>query len=212
MKGTNKPVRSVRWKMMLVSVISLLLMAYVDFITGYELVFSAAYLLPVSVCAWYLGKREVWLMSIASGFASWWVDKYSGHVYAHSSIQFWNSFVCFLISIICGLLLWNLRHLAAERERANRDLEMSLEELARSTEEIRKLQDGLQVVCAWTKRVKVGEQWMTADEFLSTHLRLKVTHGISPEAARKLRVELKDGVEARDAPLERAQDKRRSEN
>ena len=166
--------------MMAVSVICLMAMAYVDYITGYELVFSAAYLLPVSLCAWYLGKREVWLMSAAAGFTSWLVD--SGHVYAHQGIQFLNSLVCFVISILCGLLLLNLRRVQVEREKANRDLRLSLEELARSTDEIRKLQDGIQVMCAWTKQVKVGEKWMTADEFLTTHLHLKVTHGISPEA------------------------------
>jgi hypothetical protein len=178
---------SLQRKMMLVSIISLVVMAYIDYATGYELVFSAAYLLPVSLCAWFLGKRAVWLMSVASGFASWFVDMYSGHIYSHYVIQFWNGFVCFLISIVCGLLLLKLRRLGAEREKTNRDLEMSLQELARSTEEIRKLQDGLQVVCAWTKQVKVGEEWMTADEFLANHLHLKVTHGISPEAARQFR-------------------------
>ena len=177
--------------MMAVSVICLMAMAYVDYITGYELVFSAAYLLPVSLCAWYLGKREVWLMSAAAGFTSWLVD--SGHVYAHQGIQFLNSLVCFVISILCGLLLLNLRRVQVEREKANRDLRLSLEELARSTDEIRKLQDGIQVMCAWTKQVKVGEKWMTADEFLTTHLHLKVTHGISPEAARDFALDIKAG-------------------
>jgi hypothetical protein len=191
MKAIDQAPAALRRRMMVVSVISLLVMAYVDYITGYELVFSAAYLLPVSLCAWYLGKREVWLMSVAAGVTSWLVD--SGHVYAHQSIQFLNSFVCFLISILCGLLLLNLRRVEVERERTNRELRLSLEELARSTEEIRKLQDGLQVVCAWTKQVKVGEKWMTTDEFLTTHLHLKVTHGISPDAARNFAQDIKGG-------------------
>jgi len=38
--------------MALASVLSLFAMAYVDYVTGYELVFSAAYLIPVSLCAW----------------------------------------------------------------------------------------------------------------------------------------------------------------
>lgn len=186
MRAIDRVPRAVRRKMLAVSVISLLVMGYIDYATGYELVFSAAYLLPVSLCAWYLGKREVWLMSVAAGFTSWYVD--NGHVYAHSATQFLNSFVCFVISILCGLLLLNLRRVEVEREKTNRDLRLSLEELARSTAEIRKLQDGLQVVCAWTKQVKVGDKWMTADEFLTTHLHIRVSHGISPEAEREFNI------------------------
>ena len=166
------------------SIVSLMAMAYIDYATGYELVFSAAYLVPVALCAWYLGKRETWLMAIAGGVASWYVDRTSGHVYSNTAVQYWNAFVCFLICIICGLLLLKLRRLMTERARMNDDLRRSLDELARSTEEIRKLQDGLQVVCAWTKQIKVGDGWMTPDEFLTTQLHLKLSHGISPEAAR----------------------------
>jgi hypothetical protein len=106
--------------MVVISAISLIAMGYVDYITGYELVFSAAYLLPVSLCAWYLGKREVWLMSLAAGFTCWFVDR--GHVYTHQSIQYLNSFVCFAISLFCWLLLWNLRRVQVERETPNHEL------------------------------------------------------------------------------------------
>jgi hypothetical protein len=47
----NPTLISARWKMAVVSFASLLLMACVDYVTGYELVFSAAYLIPVSLCA-----------------------------------------------------------------------------------------------------------------------------------------------------------------
>jgi hypothetical protein len=73
----------------------------------------------------------------------------------------------------------------------NLDLQQALDELKRSTEEIRKLQNGLQVVCAWTKQIKVGDQWMTPDEFLSSQLHLKISHGMSPAATREFEDELK---------------------
>lgn len=164
-------------------------MVYVDYVTGYELVFSAAYLIPVSICAWYFGRRTVWLMAIASGLASWLVDM--GHSYSHFMIQYWNGTMCFLVSLGTGLLLYRLKLTLAERKQMNTDLQKALEELRQSTEEIRKLQNGLQVVCAWTKRIKVGEQWMTPDEFLTTQLHLQISHGMSPEAGHELEQELK---------------------
>jgi hypothetical protein len=174
----------------LISVLSLLVMAYIDYVTGYELVFSAAYLVPTGLCAWYFGRRAVWLMALASGFASWFVDMLSGHTYSASAVQYWNGFMCFVISLVTGLLLHRLKHTLEDHARANTELQKALEDLKRSTEEIRQLQDGLQTVCAWTKRIKVGEQWMTPDEFLSTQLHLKITHGISPEASREFEEEL----------------------
>ena len=70
-----------------------------------------------------------------------------------------------------------------ERNRANSHLQSALSDLEASTAEIRKLQSGLQVICAWTKQVKVGDKWMNPEEFLTNHLHLHLTHGISPEAS-----------------------------
>lgn len=182
-------------KMALVSVLSLFVMAYVDYITGYELVFSAAYLIPVSLCAWYFGKRTVVLMSVASGVAAFVVDAIDGHSYSHFMVQYWNSFMCIVISLATGLLLCRLKKTLEDRRQVNLDLQRALDELKRSTEEIRKLQNGLQVVCAWTKQIKVGDQWMTPDEFLSSQLHLKITHGMSPTATREFEGELKRRAE-----------------
>jgi hypothetical protein len=173
------------------SVISLVIMSYIDYITGYELVFSAAYLIPVSLCAWNFGRQAIWYMSAASGFASWFVDVLSGHSYSQFMVQYWNGFTCFLISIVTGLILQRLKRTLEEQTRMNSDLQRALEDLKNSTEEIRKLQNGLQVVCAWTHRIKVGEEWMTPDQFLKTQLHLKLSHGMSPEASRQFEEEIK---------------------
>jgi CheY-like chemotaxis protein len=52
-------------------------------------------------------------------------------------------------------------------------------------QEIQGLQNQMQVVCAWTGRIKVDEQWMSVSDFLSKRLNLTVTHGMSPEAVEK---------------------------
>jgi hypothetical protein len=180
----NNSSKLFRLRIAVLAVVSLAAMGYIDYITGYELVFSAAYLLPVSLCGWYFGRREVWLMATASGFTSWLVDILSGHQYEHSLIQYWNGFMCFVVSLSTGLLLLRLRRILEERKQMNENLLKALNDLKRSTEEIRQLQDGLQVVCAWTKRIQVGDQWITPEEFLQTQLHLKLTHGISPEGSR----------------------------
>ena len=70
------------------------------------------------------------------------------------------------------------------------ELAATLADLSRSTEEIRKLQSGLQIVCAWTKRIQVDGQWMPLDQFLSDKLHVSISHTISPDALQAIKKSL----------------------
>jgi hypothetical protein len=168
--------------MIVTIIVSLLLMAWLDYATGQELVFSGAYLIPVSLTAWWFGRRWMVAMAIVCGLTAFVVDRLDGYEYANPGIDYWNAFTCFVISMVTGLILARLRQTLLERKQANEELQSALTKLEASTLEIRKLQGGLQTICAWTKRIKVGDEWMTPDEFLSTQLHIKLSHGISPEA------------------------------
>lgn len=161
---------------------SLLAMAALDFHTGQELVFSCAYLLPISLTAWWFGRRAMLAMAVLCGIAAYWVDILDGYEYSHPGIAYWNAFTCLLIGSTTGYVLERLKEALQEREQKNEQLTAALIRLEASTAEIRKLQTGLQTVCAFTKKVKIGDEWISPDEFLTKHLHLKLSHGISPEA------------------------------
>jgi PAS domain S-box-containing protein len=57
-------------------------------------------------------------------------------------------------------------------------------QLGEASAEITKLRKGLLKVCAWTKRIEIDGRWISVDEFLSDHLHLKLTHGMSVEGER----------------------------
>ncbi len=179
------------WKIAITVGISLMLVCYLDYITGYELTISLFYLIPILLCGWYFQRFAIVCIALLIGTGYWLTDKLSGHTYSHESFRIWNSFNRFAVLLIVGLVTHRLRLVLKERERINAELKKSLEELSQSTEEIRKLQSGLQTICAWTKRIKVGEQWVTPEEFLREQLHLKLTHTISPEASREFVNELK---------------------
>lgn len=44
-------------------------------------------------------------------------------------------------------------------------------------------------VCAWTHRVRDGGKWLTFEEYLGKRFHLRFTHGISEEAAQKMRAD-----------------------
>lgn len=182
--------------MVLVTIGVFLLMVLVDYLTGRDLVISAAYLVPVCFCAWHLGSASVWLMSAAVGCATLVMGIVEGHLYSHVMFHYWNSVSCFVIAVVVGLLLRRLKRTLDDRRKANEELRKAFETLSASTEEIRRLQGELQIVCAWTKQVKVDGQWMTPEEFLSTRLHLNLTHGMSPEAYDKVMCEISAVVPA----------------
>jgi hypothetical protein len=180
------------WKVAAAVGISLALVCGLDYITGYQLSISLFYLIPILFCGWSCRRFAVICTAFLIGITYWFTDKFSGHIYPHESFRIWNSFNRFAVLVIVGLIIHHLRFVSKEKERINQELKKSLEELSQSTEEIRKLQSGLQTVCAWTKRIKVGEQWVTPEEFLRDQLHLKLTHTISPEASREFANELKE--------------------
>jgi PAS domain S-box-containing protein len=84
---------------------------------------------------------------------------------------------------------------AEERARAEAGTKQRLyEELARSNAEVHQLQTQLLTICAWTKRIRTGEQWQTIEDFLTTRLHFKVTHGISEEAREEFVSHLEKGI------------------
>ncbi len=40
-------------------------------------------------------------------------------------------------------------------------------------------------MCAWTKKVKVHDEWIPVEDYLRKHLGVTISHGMSPESARE---------------------------
>jgi hypothetical protein len=83
----------------------------------------------------------------------------------------------------------------ADLRRTLMEKEGLLAELQRSNSEIVSLRSKLLTICAWTKRVRCNDRWMSVDEFLVNELGLNLTHGMSAEAEAEF---MKSGFEAPD--------------
>ena len=169
-------------KVILASLANLLVLSYIVYLAGFHFLFFVFFFIPVSLCGWYLGRVSVVSMAILTGVSWCVVDILSNHQYPLEVFRYANSLICFLAFAIIGLLLQSLRQSLHEQLRVRRDLEQALDEVNRSTEEVRRLQGQLQVVCAWTKRINIEGRWIALDEFLTNKLNTKITYGVSPEA------------------------------
>jgi hypothetical protein len=172
------------------SLLCLGIVSYVDYATGYEFLFFVFYFIPVGVCGWYLGRLATFNLALLSGACWFLVDVLSDHRYPYEAIRYWNSFTCFLAFAIMGLTVHHLKRSRDEERKSRCELEKALAELQDSTREIRSLQSQLQVVCAWTQRLRLEGKWVALDEFLTNKLNLRISHGISPEALAEIKRQL----------------------
>jgi hypothetical protein len=165
---------------------TLLALSYIVYLGGYNFLFFIFFFLPAALCGWYLGRVTVVSMAILSGIGWCVTDILSNHYYPSDYFRYVNTVICFLAFASIGLLVQSLRHSLTEQVRVRRDLEKTLADLNRSTGEARKLQNQLQVVCAWTKRINIEGKWVALDEFLTNTLNTKITYGVSPEAMQEV--------------------------
>ena len=54
-------------------------------------------------------------------------------------------------------------------------------ETAQAKKKIREM-GKLLTICAWTKQIKIDDQWIPIEDYLTKHCGLKLTHGITKEA------------------------------
>ena len=100
-----------RSKRTMVALISILVVVIgtIDYITGVELSFSAFYLLPVALGAWFLGRRTGVFISVVSVIVWYLGDLLSSSSYSHPLIPYWNALVMFGGFFPIALVLSTLR-------------------------------------------------------------------------------------------------------
>ena len=182
----NHMIKRLQMKVILASLANLLVLSYIAYLAGYHFLFFVFFFIPVSLCGWYIGRVPVVCMAILTGLAWCVVDILSNHQYPTQAFRYANTVICFLAFASIGLLVQNLRQSLNKQFEVRRELEKALEEIKRSTEEARRLQGQLQVVCAWTKRINLEGRWVALDEFLTSKLNTQITYGVSPEAMQEV--------------------------
>jgi signal transduction histidine kinase len=89
---------------------------FVDYLTGFELMFSAFYLLEVGLAAWFVGRGFGLLMSVMSVMV--WIggDLAAGARYSNPWIPIWNALILIVLYLIVVYLVTSLRTLHRELE------------------------------------------------------------------------------------------------
>src|SRR5713226_8111103 len=108
--------RSSRASLIIAGLLMLALIGVVDYLTGFELLFSVFYLLEVGLASWFVGRGFGLLMSVLSVVV--WIggDLAAGAHYSSLVIPAWNALILMVFYFIVVWLLTNLRTLHKELE------------------------------------------------------------------------------------------------
>ena len=99
-------------------ILLLLVLGWIDYVTGYELNLFIFYSLPVGIAAWYLGLWPGVVMSVASALTWWVADQRAGQTYSSHFVLYWNT------TIHIGCFLINAFSIAKTRETIDRQREL----------------------------------------------------------------------------------------
>jgi diguanylate cyclase (GGDEF)-like protein len=91
------------------AVVLILLVGYLDYLTGFELSFSLFYLIPVAATAWFAGRRSAMVMALLSALVWAVSNRLAGEVNSHPLVALWNSMIRLGFFSIVALLLSYLR-------------------------------------------------------------------------------------------------------
>ena len=176
------------------SILLLPVLAVLDLVTGYEINFFVFYFVPVALLAWFGNRSAAVAMAIGCAVVWYWVDVRSGHTYAVPVIGVWNAALRLTSFLMIAVLVSKVRVNQEQQAQLNHKLQATVAELEQSLEHVRRLQSELQVVCAWTNRIRHDGKWMRFEEFLKSNLQLRFSHGISEEAVAEIRKQLDDST------------------
>jgi K+-sensing histidine kinase KdpD len=119
----------------IVSLITLLIIAWLDYITGYEFGFFIFYFIPVSISAWYNGRKAGLIMACMSA-ACWYLsDYYSHHPYSKSFLIYWEMWIRWLTFLTTAFTVAKIRELMDREEQ----LKMELLKAVKDNDELREL-------------------------------------------------------------------------
>lgn len=99
-----------------IGAVCILVLAFLDFVTGYEATLVLFYVFPIAMVAWYGGIHLAIITSVLSA-ALWAVStQLAGQTYSHDLFFLWNSGVRLgFFLIICGLLVKLKSYVEKER-------------------------------------------------------------------------------------------------
>lgn len=99
------------------SMVVLVLIGWLDYITGYEIGFFIFYFIPVAIAAWYCGPKDGICIAIASAVCWYLSDRFTHHPYSRAYLIYWEMFIRLISFLTTAMTLSKIRDLVLNEER-----------------------------------------------------------------------------------------------
>jgi hypothetical protein len=99
------------------SVAALLLIGWLDNVTGYEFGFFIFYFIPVAIAAWYCGIKDGIFNAVASAVCWYVSDRLTHHPYSHAYFIYWEMFMRLISFLTTAMTLSKIRNMVLNEER-----------------------------------------------------------------------------------------------
>ena len=111
----------------------LVLIGWLDYITGYEFGFFIFYFIPVAIAAWYCGSKDGICIAIASAVCWYLSDRLTHHPYSRAYFIYWEMFIRLISFLTTAMTLSKIRNLVLNEERMIAELLETRSQLAKYT-------------------------------------------------------------------------------
>ena len=161
-----------RNSILLVIVLSVLVIGFADYATGYELNLLLFYL--IAIAAWKVGPASSYLISILSSIVCFLSDIYSFPTYNSGLLAFWNGIIRLLAFLA---IVYSISRIRSLKKR-----EISQDRLSQD-----KTLSGWIPICASCKKIRDEKgHWQRVEEYVEKHTTAHFTHGLCQECVDKL--------------------------
>ena len=117
-----------RTRIVIASIAILLILGWLDYVTGYEFGFFIFYFIPVSITAWYVGRKPGIAMGCASAVCWYLADRMTHHPYPQPYFIYWETFARLISFLTTALTVSKIRETIDYGQRVREDLDRALEE------------------------------------------------------------------------------------
>ena len=117
--------------------LTLFVLGWLDYVTGYELSFFVFYSAPIGFAAWYSGRFPAIIVALGATIAWLLADYFGGVKYSTNLLYYWNSIVHFGAFIINAITIAKIKIDIDHRHELARELKAAhakLSELSRQGE------------------------------------------------------------------------------
>jgi len=160
---------------LVVIALSVVVLGFVDYVTGYEFGFFLFYFLPIVIAAWKVGPTSSYLISILSSIV-WFLSDISSHPYSSVLFAFWNTIMLLLCFLIIAYSTFKIQFLLREKHGTS---QLRLSQV--------KTLSGLIPICASCKKIRDDKgDWQRIEEYIEERTNAEFTHGLCPDCFDKL--------------------------